>query len=72
MISRVDFYVIFADEIDEYAFLTSILMPRKELEPALMIFRNLFIFSLSATLNTIGTSVPPHHHHQNFQILVLT
>ena len=61
MILKVDSYACFADKFGEYAFFTSNLMPRKELKPSLIIFKNLPIFSLSATLNAIGTSVPGGH-----------
>ena len=34
-------------------------MPKKELKPGMIIFKNLPILSLIATLNAIETSVPP-------------
>ena len=58
-ILKVDFFAVFADKFDEWIFFRYNLMPKKELKPGMIIFKNLPILSLTATLNAIETNVPP-------------
>ena len=55
------FHRIMGCKSDIFGFGTSNMISRKDIMPVLASFKNLDIFSLSATLTHNGSSVPPPH-----------